>query len=111
MKVASTSMIMCWSMEGPKKNMIRATLERAKEVGVTFKLSKSTFCQREVRWFRRVFSQTGVSADPDKITKIVMAGRPESFEDIRSFLQAASYNARFAFAHEEDRHMRRPQPH
>ena len=34
---------------------LRATLERAKEVGVTFKLSKSTFCQREVRWFGTVF--------------------------------------------------------
>ena len=70
-------------------------------MGVTFKLSKSTFCQREVRWFGRVFSQTGVLADPDKITKIITMGRPESLEDVRSFLQAASYNTRFAFAHEE----------
>ena len=76
---------------------LSATLERAREMGVTFKLSKSTFCQREVRWFGRVFSQTGVLADPDKITKMVTAGRPESLEDVSSFLQAASYNVRFTF--------------
>ena len=80
---------------------LRAVLERAKEAGVTFKLSKSTFCQREVGWFGCIFSQTGVSADPDKITKIVTAGRPENLEDVRSFLQAASYNARFSFDHKE----------
>ena len=54
-----------------------------------------------MKWFRRVFSQTGVLADPDKIAKIITAGRPESLEDVRSFLQAASYNAKFAFSHEE----------
>ena len=39
---------------------LSAMIERAREMGVTFKLSKSTFCQREVRWFGRVFLQTGV---------------------------------------------------
>ena len=65
---------------------LHAMLKRAREMGVTFKLSKSPFCQREVRWFGRVFSQTGVSADLDKITKIVTAGRSKSLEDVRNFL-------------------------
>ena len=36
-------------------------LQRAAERGITFKLSKSTFCQSEVRWFGRIFSATGMS--------------------------------------------------
>ena len=72
--------------------------------GVTsqrLKLSKSTFCSPEVKWFGRVFSNMGYSADPDKLAFIVEAGRPTSIEDMRSFLQACSYNAKFTFDHSQ----------
>ena len=78
---------------------LRATLARAKLKGVTLKLSKSTICATEVKWFGRIFSGCGVSADPDKIQHIIQAGRPDTVEDVRSLLQAAAYNARFAFDH------------
>ena len=81
---------------------LETMLARAAEKGITFKLSKSTFCLPEVRWFGRVFSSTGMSADPDKISHIITAGRPGSTEDVRSFLQAAAYNARYSFDHKED---------
>jgi hypothetical protein len=42
-----------------------------------------------------------MSADPDKITHIITAGRPGSTEDVRSFLQAAAYNAKYTFDHKE----------
>ena len=74
-------------------------LNRAERMGVRLKLSKSTFCSPEVKWFGRVFGNKGYSADPDKIQLIVEAGRPNTIEDIRSFLQACSYNAKFAFDH------------
>ena len=74
-------------------------LNRAERMGVRLKLSKSTFCSPEVKWFGRVFGNKGYSADPDKIRLIVEAGRPNTIEDIRSFLQACSYNAKFAFDH------------
>ena len=80
---------------------LELTLTRAKERGITFKLAKSTFCLPEVRWFGRVFSSTGMSADPDKIAHIITAGRPGTTEDIRSFLQAAAYNAKYTFDHQE----------
>ena len=79
---------------------LRATLTRAKARGVTLKLSKSTICATEVKWFGRIFSGCGVSADPDKIHHIIQAGRPDTIEDVRSLLQAAAYNARFAFDHQ-----------
>ena len=78
---------------------LEACLVRAEEKGVRLKLSKSTFCSPEVTWFGRLFSGTGVSADPSKIAAIVDAGRPESVEDVRSFLQACAFNAKFAFDH------------
>ena len=56
-----------------------------------------------MQWFGRIFSSTGMSADPEKISTLITAGRPESTEDVRSFLQAAAYNAKFAFDHEGER--------
>lgn len=78
---------------------LEACLSRAERMGVRLKLSKSTFCSPEVKWFGRVFGNKGYSADPDKIRLIAEAGRPNTIEDIRSFLQACSYNAKFAFDH------------
>ena len=80
---------------------LRATLQRCKEKGITLKLSKSNFCKREVIWFGRIFSATGVSADPEKINRIIEAGRPNTTEEVRSLIQAAAYNARFMFDHKE----------
>ena len=78
---------------------LQSMLERAEQMGIRLKLSKCTFCSNEVKWFGRVFSRTGCSADPEKISQIREAGRPTSTEDVRSFLQACSYNAKFAFDH------------
>ena len=86
--------------EDHRRNL-RATLERCLEKGITLKLKKSTFCQKEVAWFGRTFSATGVSADPHKIKAIIEAGRPESTDEVRSLIQAAAYNARFMFDHSE----------
>jgi hypothetical protein len=81
---------------------LEGTLRRAKEKGVTLKITKSTFCAAQVNWFGRIFSAAGVSADPQKIQIIIEAGRPTSTDDVRSLLQAAAYNAKFAFDHKED---------
>ena len=71
-----------------------ATLERAKEKGITLKLAKSMICKAEVKWFGRVFSGAGVSATLTRFSTLSrQAGRPETIEDVRSLLQAAAYNA------------------
>ena len=76
---------------------LQNTLKRCKEMGITLKLSKSTFGMPRIKWFGRVFTSNGVTADPDKVDRIVDAGRPQSVEEIRSFLMACQYNAKFAF--------------
>ena len=59
--------------------------------------SKSTIGMSRIEWFGRIFTPNGVSADPNKIRAIIEAGRPQSIADIRSFLMACQYNAKFAF--------------
>ena len=83
-------------------NNLKAVLKRAKEKGVTFKPTQNTICAPEVKWFGRIFSQAGISADPEKIKGIIEAGRPTNSQDVKSLLQAAAYNAKFAYDHTED---------
>ena len=83
------------------RNNLRATLERCREKGITLKLAKSTFGKTRVKWFGRVFSADGVSADPAKIKIIQTAGRPTTTDEVRSLIQAAAYNAKFTFDHKK----------
>ena len=66
-------------------------------MGITLKLSKSTFAMSSIKWFGRTFNSNGVTADIDKIQDIVKEGRPNNVEDVRSLLMACQYNAKFAF--------------
>ena len=50
---------------------LKATLARAKDISFTLKLAKTIICATEVKWFGRVYSGSGVSADPDKIQHII----------------------------------------
>ena len=52
-------------------------VKRAEETGVRLKLSKSTFLIPEVRWFGRIFSHTGISADSGKTSTNVEARHAE----------------------------------
>ena len=42
-----------------------------------------------------------MSADPKKVAAILQAGRPETTEEVKSFLQACQYNAKFTFESEQ----------
>ena len=57
--------------ENKHNRNMAAMLERAKVKGITLKLTKSTICMAEVKWFGRVFLVAGVSADQDKIQLIM----------------------------------------
>ena len=61
----------CWAL----RDFRLATLERCREKCITMKLSKSSFCHTRVKWFGRVYSADGVSADPAKI-KIIKSEGP-----------------------------------
>ena len=76
---------------------LKLCFERLKEKGIVIKPSKSTFCMSRIKWFGRVFTGNGVTADPEKLTLIKEAGPPTSIEEVRSLLMACQFNAKFSF--------------
>ena len=76
-----------------------AFLERCLEFGIVLKRAKTSICTNSIKWFGRTFSSEGVTADGDKIQSIVSRGKPDCTEDVRSFLMACQYNAKFLFDH------------
>ena len=76
-------------------------LNRPEERGLTLRREKCTFGAASVNWFGWEFSASGMSADPKKVAAIKAAGRPSSPDDVKSFLQACQFNARFMFESEK----------
>ena len=83
-----------------EKNL-QGCLHRMAERGLTCRLSKCNFGKSSVSWFGWIFTSDGMSADPSKVESIVAAGRPQSTEDVKSFLQACQFNAKFMVESEE----------
>jgi hypothetical protein len=79
------------------ENNLEACLSRLEKVGLTLRAEKCTFGATSVSWFGWIFSQSGISADPKKVRAIKAAGRPQSTEEVKSFLQACQFNAKFMF--------------
>ena len=86
------SNILVWgrSYEEHRVNLA-AHLQHFTEKGVTLKLSKSTFCMNEIHWFGRTFTPFGVRVDTKKTKVIIEQRRPQSLEDVRSFLMACQH--------------------
>ena len=86
------------------KKHLRLFLDRCLSEGVTLK-REATVCKDSVLWFGYVFGRDGVKPDPSKVQNLRDKGRPENQEEVRSFLQAAQFNAKFmwdtdqAYAH------------
>ena len=76
---------------------LSACLARIKAKGLTLRRSKCTFGATFVSWFGYIFSASGMSADPSKIKAIATAGCPQTTDEVKSFLQACQYNAKFMF--------------
>ena len=76
---------------------LEACLARCAKEGIVLKTSKTHTCLSKIKWFGRTFTSQGVTVDQDKINAIVAEGCPENTEDVRSFLMACQYNAKFLF--------------
>ena len=74
-----------------------ACLTRLEEKGLTLRREKCTFGATSVSWFGTIFSKSGMSADPKKIKAIKEAGPPQNADEVKSFLQACQFNARFMY--------------
>ena len=92
--VADNIMVHGRTAEEHKKGLIDF-LDRCLAEGITLAMHKVTVCQKELLWFGYVFGIEGVRPDPAKVQKLKEKGIPENQEEVRSFLQAAQFNARF----------------
>eukprot|EP00795_Rhopilema_esculentum_P001944 gene1944-17482_t len=74
---------------------LHAVCKRFQDIGLTLNKAKCDLNKKEVTFFGYVFSDKGISADPQKVHAIHNAPPPQSVKDIRSFLGMANYCAKF----------------
>ena len=74
---------------------LQAVFERFKLKGLTLNKSKCTFSRNQIKFFGFIFSDKGISADPEKVDAIKRAERPNSPSEVRSFLGMVGYVSRF----------------
>ena len=94
--------ILVWGC-GETKAEIRQDHDRAlKEVfdmlkrkGLTIHPKKCKFNATELKFFGFIFSKDGMMADPEKVDSVLEAGRPETKNEVKSFLGFAQFNAQF----------------
>ena len=74
---------------------LKAVIKKFIKVGLTLNREKCLFAQKSLTFFDFVFSNKGVSADPEKVKSIHNAPEPKSASEVRSFLGMAAYCAKF----------------
>lgn len=70
-------------------------LQRLKENNVTANAAKCSFHKTNLKFHGYIFSQDGISADPEKLQALKDAKPPLNPKEVRSFLGMANYIARF----------------
>ena len=70
-------------------------------MGVSLSREKCTVCVSEIEWFGMRFGRDGVRPDPAKIKHLSTCEPPKTTEEVRSYLQAAQFNARFMYDTDE----------
>jgi transposase InsO family protein len=65
------------------------------KAGFTINAAKCRFCQTEVKFLGHKINQTGVSADPDRVTAIQKYPVPRNAKQLRQFLGTCNFHNRF----------------
>lgn len=66
--------------------LLRTVFSRLRFAGLKYRLSKSSFCQREVLYLGHVISQDGMSVAPHNVKKIVEFPNPKDKTGVRRLL-------------------------
>ena len=74
---------------------LRHILQLWRSHGLTLHMKKSRLNLRSVTFSGKVFSNAGISPDPNKVEALQAAGPPQSQAEVRSFLFFAGANADF----------------
>ena len=70
---------------------LKALLERLEEFNITLRREKCKFGVREVKWFGHVYSELGMSVDPDRKEVIRAWEAPKDKKEVKSFLQTVAF--------------------
>ena len=76
---------------------LSATFQRLCDSGLTLKRSKCEFGKRSIKFFGLVFSDQGISPDPEKVEALQHLSPPTNQAELRSFLGMANYSAQFIY--------------
>ena len=74
---------------------LQAVFERLKQKNLTLNKSKCLFSQKEVKFFGYIFSENGISADPEMVESIKNAKEPTTPSEVKSFLGMTGFVSRF----------------
>jgi hypothetical protein len=74
---------------------LKLTLDRLSSSGAKLNKDKCIFSVTKICFFGHVFSNMGVSADPEKIKSIVGHSEPKNPGEVRSFLGMTQYVSRY----------------
>ena len=80
---------------------LRKVLQRFREAGLTLRAEKCKMGRKEARWFGMIFSEEGMSADPDKVKLVKDWPAPKTVKDVESFLQTIQFNLAYMGAEED----------
>ncbi|GBM54305.1 Retrovirus-related Pol polyprotein from transposon 297 [Araneus ventricosus] len=83
-------------------NNIRKVFQRLQKANLKLSPKKCRFFRKEVSYLGHIFSADGVKTDPEKSKAVVDWPRPETVQDLRSFLGLCTYYRRFEFILDTD---------
>ena len=81
-------------MEDHNHNL-KATFQRLRDSCLTLKRSKCNFSQKSIKFFGLVFSEDGISPDPDKVDALQNLRVPTNQTQLRSLLGITNYSSQF----------------
>ena len=70
-------------------------LTRLEQVGLKVKLTKCSFCKKEIKYLGHIVSDEGVKVDPEKTDTVLKAPIPTNKKELRSFLGLLNYYRKF----------------
>ena len=87
--------IIIHSKQEDHEKILRHTLKTLEAAGITLRPDKCKLGRPEVKWFGYIFSEKGMSPDPEKVNIIKEWPSPKSTKEVKSFLQTVQFNAKF----------------
>ena len=87
--------ILIHSQRENHKEVLANTLKTLQGYGVTLRPDKCELGKSQVKWFGYMFSESGMSPDPQKCDAIKNWPSPTSTKEVKSFLQTVQFNSKF----------------